>query len=65
MIIFISTYYYIDVQQKPPRATPEEMTRFHTDEYIDFLQNVTPETAADLTRNHEICKLFVMYLYKH
>ena len=53
------------MQQKPPRATPEEMTRFHTDEYIDFLQNVTPETAADLTRNHEICKLFVIFLYKH
>ncbi|TIA89026.1 hypothetical protein E3P99_02250 [Wallemia hederae] len=40
---------------KPPRASPEEMTRFHTDEYIDFLKHVTPETAADLTRNHEIC----------
>ncbi|TIB70803.1 histone deacetylase [Wallemia mellicola] len=41
---------------KPPRASPEEMTRFHTDEYIDFLKHVTPETAADLTRNHEICQ---------
>lgn len=40
---------------KPPRASPEEMTRFHTDEYIDFLHHVTPETATDLTRNHEIC----------
>ncbi|TIB33919.1 hypothetical protein E3P86_02905 [Wallemia ichthyophaga] len=39
---------------KPPRASPEEMTRFHTDEYIDFLHHVTPETATDLTRNHEI-----------
>ncbi|EPQ52568.1 histone deacetylase [Gloeophyllum trabeum ATCC 11539] len=31
------------------RATPEDMTRFHTDEYVNFLQRVTPETAEDLT----------------
>lgn len=31
------------------RSSPFEMTRFHTDEYIDFLQRVSPETADDLT----------------
>ncbi|RKP27374.1 hypothetical protein SYNPS1DRAFT_12767, partial [Syncephalis pseudoplumigaleata] len=30
---------------RPERATARRMTRFHTDEYIDFLQRVTPETA--------------------
>ncbi|KAI8048802.1 hypothetical protein BDF22DRAFT_729552 [Syncephalis plumigaleata] len=30
---------------RPERATARQMTRFHTDEYIDFLQRVTPETA--------------------
>lgn len=28
---------------RPKPATKEEMTRFHTDEYIDFLYRVTPE----------------------
>ncbi|CAD6925437.1 unnamed protein product [Tilletia controversa] len=30
-------------------ATPNELTRFHTDEYVDFLRMVTPETVAILT----------------
>ncbi|WVQ85137.1 hypothetical protein IAT38_007302 [Cryptococcus sp. DSM 104549] len=34
---------------KPRRATKGEMTRFHTDEYIDFLEAVTPETADAMT----------------
>ncbi|KAG5727461.1 Histone deacetylase Rpd3 [Termitomyces sp. T112] len=34
---------------RPTRATPETMTSFHTDEYIHFLNRVTPETAEELT----------------
>ncbi|WVR03230.1 hypothetical protein IAU60_000221 [Kwoniella sp. DSM 27419] len=34
---------------RPTRATKSDMTRFHTDEYIDFLENVTPETAEAMT----------------
>ncbi|TFK85461.1 histone deacetylase [Polyporus arcularius HHB13444] len=31
------------------RASAETMTRFHTDEYVDFLSKVTPENARRLT----------------
>ncbi|ESK87524.1 histone deacetylase 1 [Moniliophthora roreri MCA 2997] len=34
---------------RPSRSTPERMTSFHTDEYIQFLERVTPETAEELT----------------
>ncbi|WVW81438.1 hypothetical protein I302_103432 [Kwoniella bestiolae CBS 10118] len=34
---------------RPHRATKAQMTRFHTDEYIEFLENVTPETAEAMT----------------
>jgi histone deacetylase 1/2 len=34
---------------KPDRCTPHEMTRFHSDEYIDCLARVTPETFDDMT----------------
>ncbi|KNZ72672.1 Histone deacetylase clr6, partial [Termitomyces sp. J132] len=34
---------------RPRRASPEDMTAFHTDEYIHFLQRVTPETVEELT----------------
>ncbi|KAJ7649065.1 histone deacetylase RPD3 [Mycena polygramma] len=33
------------------RATPEKMSSFHTDEYVNFLARVTPETAEELTHN--------------
>ncbi|KAJ7140442.1 hypothetical protein C8R46DRAFT_1361289 [Mycena filopes] len=36
---------------RPKRASPESMTAFHTDEYINFLARVTPETAEELTHN--------------
>ncbi|KXN81843.1 putative histone deacetylase 1-B [Leucoagaricus sp. SymC.cos] len=34
---------------RPRRASPENMTAFHTDEYIHFLTRVSPETAEELT----------------
>ncbi|QRV87668.1 histone deacetylase family protein [Ceratobasidium sp. AG-Ba] len=36
---------------RPRRATALSMTQFHTDEYIDFLSKVTPETVEELTGN--------------
>ncbi|CAI2166567.1 18409_t:CDS:10 [Funneliformis geosporum] len=33
----------------PKRATPRQMTRFHTDEYIDFLYRVTPQNVEELS----------------
>ncbi|TDL30045.1 hypothetical protein BD410DRAFT_737275 [Rickenella mellea] len=34
---------------RPRRASPQNMTAFHTDEYVHFLSRVTPETAEELT----------------
>ncbi|KAL1408926.1 hypothetical protein Q8F55_005740 [Vanrija albida] len=34
---------------RPRRANKTDMTRFHTDEYIDLLEAVTPETAEAMT----------------
>jgi histone deacetylase 1/2 len=31
----------------PPRATEKEMTRFHADDYIQFLKTVTPDSVAE------------------
>jgi histone deacetylase 1/2 len=42
-------------KQRPIPATPEQMTKFHSDEYIHFLKRVTPDTAAELTENGSKC----------
>ncbi|XP_006456928.1 histone deacetylase complex catalytic component RPD3 [Agaricus bisporus var. bisporus H97] len=34
---------------RPKRASPEDISAFHTDEYVHFLTRVTPETAEELT----------------
>jgi len=44
------------VLQRPRRCSPEGMTAFHTDEYVDFLTKVTPETAFELTSQWSRCK---------
>lgn len=36
---------------KPPRATIEDISRFHSDDYVLFLQRVTPETVNEIGRN--------------
>ncbi|GFZ44841.1 histone deacetylase [Saitozyma sp. JCM 24511] len=36
---------------RPKRATKLDMTKFHTDEYIDLLEHVNPENAEVLTGN--------------
>lgn len=41
--------------QRPKRASPDSMTAFHTDEYIHFLNRVTPETAEELTYHGTRC----------
>ncbi|TCD60061.1 hypothetical protein EIP91_010795 [Steccherinum ochraceum] len=47
----VSAYGMLDHMQvlRAKRASAEEMTRFHTDEYIHFLSRVVPETAEELT----------------
>lgn len=42
--------------QRPKRASPEAMTAFHTDEYINFLSRVTPETHMELTYHQTRCE---------
>ena len=40
------------------RASPEQMTQFHTDEYVHFLHTVTPETADKMAHSGARCRLF-------
>ncbi|KAJ1505083.1 histone deacetylase [Coelomomyces lativittatus] len=40
---------------RPKPATKDEITRFHTDEYIDFLYRVTPDTIETFTKQAVKC----------
>jgi histone deacetylase 1/2 len=43
---------------RPRRAGKGEMTRFHSDEYVDFLERVTPETMEGMTGGGVRCKSY-------
>ncbi|KAF7340981.1 Histone deacetylase [Mycena sanguinolenta] len=49
----ISAYGMLDKMHvlRPARTSAETMTSFHTDEYVQFLSRVTPETFAKLSFN--------------
>lgn len=51
--------------QRPRRSTPEDMTAFHTDEYIDFLNKVTPETCDELTIGGQRCRSIRLPIFIH
>lgn len=43
-------------RQRPTRANKTQLTRFHADEYIDFLETVTPETVEEMTGGGVRCE---------
>lgn len=47
LILAYGLYRKLEVY-KPHLASPEELARFHSDDYIDFLRRVTPETSRSL-----------------
>jgi histone deacetylase 1/2 len=42
--------------QRPPRASAEDMSRFHADDYVDFLRRVTPDGMTET--NHKLAQKF-------
>lgn len=40
--------------QRPPRASAEDMSRFHADDYVDFLRRVTPDGMTE--SNHKLAQ---------
>ncbi|KAG1043323.1 hypothetical protein G6F25_002505 [Rhizopus arrhizus] len=51
MVVNYGLYKKLDIV-KPTRCTAFQMTRFHSDEYVNFLQTVTPDNLESLTLQH-------------
>jgi hypothetical protein len=47
-VLYYSLLTFFSQRAKP--ATRHEMTQFHTDEYIDFLQKVTPDNMDNFAK---------------
>lgn len=45
---------------RPSAATIKEMTKFHSDDYIDFLYRVSPENTEEIAKYQQKCTLFLI-----
>ena len=55
-----------DVQVYRPRlCTPADMKKFHSDDYVDFLERITPENQVNVHSNRALdMPVLVRALYK-
>lgn len=50
--VYVVFFFALIKSQKPTRCTAYQMTRFHSDEYVNFLQTVTPDNLESLAMQH-------------
>ena len=43
--------------QRPHKATLEEMTKYHSDDYIKFLKSIRPDNMSEYSKQMQRCKL--------
>lgn len=56
LLLNYGLYSKMDMFQ-PPRATANDMTKFHSDDYISFLRRVSPDNIEDLQKQLQRCTL--------
>lgn len=44
------------VSQRPHKATAEEMTKYHSDDYIKFLRSIRPDNMSEFSKQMQRCK---------
>ena len=42
--------------QRPHKAVMEEMTKYHSDDYIKFLRTIRPDNMSEYTKQMQRCK---------
>jgi len=47
-------YKFMDIC-KPPKASANDMTKFHSDDYIDFLRRISPDNVAEYAKQAQRC----------
>lgn len=48
--------------QRPHKATAEEMTKFHSDDYIKFLRSIRPDNMAEYNKQMQRCELVTFFV---
>lgn len=44
------------VLQRPHKANAEEMTKYHSDDYIKFLRSIRPDNMSEYSKQMQRCE---------
>lgn len=60
-VFSFGTFFFL---KRPHKATAEEMTKFHSDDYIKFLRSIRPDNMSEYNKQMQRCKwsLFTFFL---
>lgn len=47
---------------RPHKATADEMTKFHSDDYIRFLRSIRPDNMSEYNKQMQRCKYLILCL---
>jgi len=47
--------------QRPHKATQEEMTKFHSDDYIKFLRSIRPDNMSEFNKQMQRCVYILFF----
>lgn len=52
----VSGAHLSSVFQRPHKASGEEMTKYHSDDYIKFLRSIRPDNMSEYSKQMQRCK---------
>ena len=56
IMFYIIIWFMIFFLQRPHKATAEEMTKYHSDDYIKFLKTIRPENMSEYNKQMQRCE---------
>ena len=56
LLTAILMFWFVFVLQRPHKATAEEMTKYHSDDYIKFLRSIRPDNMSEFSKQMQRCK---------
>lgn len=54
LVINYGLYKHMEINRPTP-ATFKEMTKFHSDDYIEFLNRVSPDNSQEISKYQQKC----------
>lgn len=56
LLLFHTQAFFPSLSQRPHKATAEEMTKYHSDDYIKFLRSIRPDNMSEFSKQMQRCE---------